>query len=85
MQWKSFLSKLYSFTRENFRLGPFSSQLKKIFTLNFKKDNNTITNIISKGIFDMYKALEKLESSRLKDKQIRHPDPGQKIISQERS
>ena len=44
-----------------------------------------MTNIISKGIFDMYKAREKLESSRLKDKKTRHPDPGQRIISQERS
>ena len=67
VQRKSFLSKLYSFTGENFRLEPFNSQLKKIFTLNFKKDNDTMTNIISKGIFDMYKAREKLESSRLKD------------------
>ena len=68
MQRKSFLSKLYSSTGENFRLEPFNSQLKKIFTLDFKKDNNTLTNIISKGIFEMYKAREKLESSRLKDK-----------------
>ena len=67
VQRKSFLSKLYRFTGENFRLEPFNSQLKKIFTLNFKKDNDTITNIISKGIFDMYKAREKLESTRLKD------------------
>ena len=67
VQRKSFLSKLYSFTGENFRLEPFNSQLKKIYTLNFEKDNDTITNIISKGIFDMYKAREKLESSRLKD------------------
>ena len=67
VQRKNFLSKLYSFSGENFRLEPFNSQLKKIFTLDFKKDNNTLTNIISKGFFDMYKAREKLESSRLKD------------------
>ena len=35
--------------------------------LDFKKDSNNLTNIISKGIFDIYKAREKLESSRLKD------------------
>ena len=67
MQRKNFLSKLSSSTGENFRLEPFNSQLKKIFTLDFKKDNNTLTNIISKGIFDMYKARNKLESSRLQD------------------
>ena len=41
--------------------------LKKIFTQDFKKHNNALTNIISKGTFDMNKAHEKLESSRLKD------------------
>ena len=67
VQRKNFLSKLYSSTVENFRLEPFNSQLKKIFTLYFKKDNHTPTNIISKGIFDMYRARKKLESSRFKD------------------
>ena len=67
MQRKNFLSKVYSFTGENFRLEPFNSQLKKKFTLDFKKYNNTLTNIISEGIFDMYNAREELESSRLKD------------------
>ena len=65
MQWKNFPSKLYSSMGENFRLEPFNSQQKKIFTQDFKKDNNTLTNIISKDISDMYKAREKLESSRL--------------------
>ena len=54
MQQRNFLSKLYSFTGKNFRLEPINSQLKTIFTLDFKKGNNTLTNIISKCIFDMY-------------------------------
>ena len=67
MQRKNFLSKLYSSTGENFRLEPFNPQLKKIFTLDFKKDNNILTSIISKGILDMCEGREKLESSGLKD------------------
>ena len=44
VQRRIFLSKLYSSTSENFRLEPFNSQLKKIFTLDFKKDNYTVYN-----------------------------------------
>ena len=47
----------------NFRLERFNSQLKETFTLDFKEHNNTLTDVISKGIFDMYKAHEKLKSS----------------------
>ena len=64
---KNVLSNIYNSTGEDFRLEPLNSQLKKIFMLDFKKDSNNLTNIISKGIFDIYKAREKLESSRLKD------------------
>ena len=53
---KNFLSKLYNSTGESFRLEAFNPQLKKIFTLDFKKDNNTLTNTVSRGISDVYKA-----------------------------
>ena len=61
---EKFSVKLCSSTGENFRLVPFNFKLKKIFILDLKKGNNTLTNII----FDMNKAREKLTVFQVKRK-----------------
>ena len=55
---KRFLEHLYTPT--------VTFQLRKIFTLDFK--DKAIVPIITKGLFIMYKAREKLEEERMKDR-----------------
>ena len=63
---KRFLEHLYTYTGGTFKFRPFTFQLRKIFTLDFK--DKAIVPIITKGLFIMYKAREKLEEERMKDR-----------------
>ena len=63
---KCFLEHLYTHTGGTFKFRFFTFQLRKIFTLDFK--DKVIVPIITKGLFIMYKAREKLEEERMKDR-----------------